>query len=78
MGYDLDSATYESMSNEPAGIKIMKKKKKAPRNEESDRPMILFIPLRNNFQDVLLRREGRGRWWSKGCMVLEMACHAPP
>jgi hypothetical protein len=38
MGYDPDSATYESASNEPAGpsgIKITKKKKKAPRNEES-------------------------------------------
>lgn len=31
--------------------------------------MIPFIPMRNNFQDALLRREGRGRWWSKGCMA---------
>ncbi|KAJ7126583.1 hypothetical protein C8R43DRAFT_1090313 [Mycena crocata] len=23
---------------------------------------------RNSFQDALLRREGRGAWWSKGCM----------
>ncbi|KAJ7185969.1 hypothetical protein C8R46DRAFT_880838 [Mycena filopes] len=38
--------------------------------------MLPFIPKRNEFQDGLLRREGRGPWWSKGCMsptCLEMA-----
>ncbi|KAJ6514716.1 hypothetical protein DFH09DRAFT_1332844 [Mycena vulgaris] len=52
----------------PAGIKVKKKKKKAPRNGESDHPMLAFIPQRNRFQDALLCREGRGPWWSKGYM----------
>ncbi|KAJ7180060.1 hypothetical protein C8R43DRAFT_871124 [Mycena crocata] len=30
--------------------------------------MKAFIKERNNFQDAFLRREGRGPWWSKGCM----------
>ncbi|KAJ7183998.1 hypothetical protein B0H12DRAFT_1040508, partial [Mycena haematopus] len=30
--------------------------------------LLPFIPLRNAFQDALLRREGRGPWWTKGCM----------
>ncbi|KAJ7439837.1 hypothetical protein FB451DRAFT_1344179 [Mycena latifolia] len=38
----------------PAGIKVKTKKKKPPRNLESD---------------GLLRREGRGPWWAKGCMA---------
>jgi hypothetical protein len=33
-----------------------------------DRPIIPFIRERNNLQDALLCREGRGPWWSKGCM----------
>ncbi|KAJ6527224.1 hypothetical protein DFH09DRAFT_1328189 [Mycena vulgaris] len=52
----------------PAGIKVKKKKKKAPRNGESDHPMLAFVPQRNRFQDALLCCEGRGPWWSKGCM----------
>ncbi|KAJ7248279.1 hypothetical protein B0H12DRAFT_985979, partial [Mycena haematopus] len=31
-------------------------------------PILPFIPMRNTFLDALLRREGRGTWWSKGCM----------
>ncbi|KAJ7795992.1 hypothetical protein B0H14DRAFT_2252854, partial [Mycena olivaceomarginata] len=30
--------------------------------------LILFIGKRNDFQDAFLRREGRGPWWTKGCM----------
>ncbi|KAJ7181651.1 hypothetical protein C8R43DRAFT_869903 [Mycena crocata] len=30
--------------------------------------MKAFIKQRNTFQDALLRREGRGPWWAKGCM----------
>ncbi|KAJ7169308.1 hypothetical protein C8R43DRAFT_876185 [Mycena crocata] len=31
--------------------------------------MLVFIRERNNIQDAFLRREGRGLWWSKGCMA---------
>ncbi|KAJ7173841.1 hypothetical protein C8R46DRAFT_893144, partial [Mycena filopes] len=30
--------------------------------------LLRFIRKRNNLQDALLRREGRGPWWTKGCM----------
>ncbi|KAJ7190917.1 hypothetical protein GGX14DRAFT_537939 [Mycena pura] len=50
-----------------AGIKI-KPKKKTARNLETDRQILPFIRVRNNFLDALLRREGRGPWWTKGCM----------
>ncbi|KAJ7493725.1 hypothetical protein FB451DRAFT_1020879, partial [Mycena latifolia] len=32
-------------------------------------PLLPFIPERNAFQDGLLRREDRGPWWTKGCMM---------
>ncbi|KAJ6591797.1 hypothetical protein DFH09DRAFT_1306514 [Mycena vulgaris] len=52
----------------PAGINVKTKKKKAPRNDETDHPILAFIPQRNDFLDGLLRHEGRGPWWTKGCM----------
>ncbi|KAJ7071719.1 hypothetical protein B0H15DRAFT_793414 [Mycena belliarum] len=30
--------------------------------------MLAFIPERMNYLDALVQREGRGPWWSKGCM----------
>ncbi|KAJ7870848.1 hypothetical protein B0H13DRAFT_2236440 [Mycena leptocephala] len=60
MGYDADDPMFDApvRAEGPAGIKITKKKRKAPRNADT----------RNSLLDALLRREGRGPWWSKGCM----------
>ncbi|KAJ7490197.1 hypothetical protein B0H11DRAFT_2229118 [Mycena galericulata] len=79
MGYspDDDGFLQPEAAEGPAGITVKAKKKKAPRNAESDRPMIPFIRLRNHMLDALISREGRGPWWSKGCMgegCLEINC----
>ncbi|KAJ7078697.1 hypothetical protein B0H15DRAFT_954377 [Mycena belliarum] len=68
-GDDVEMELETGPAEGPAGIKVKKKGKKAPRNLESDRPLLPFIPERNAFMDGLVRREGRGPWWSKGCMA---------
>ncbi|KAJ7030526.1 hypothetical protein C8F04DRAFT_1263825 [Mycena alexandri] len=71
MGYSADDEQFLLAGGAPegvAGIRIKKKSNKAPRNRSSDRPLLPWIHQRNSFQDALLRREGRGPWWPKGCM----------
>ncbi|KAJ7194745.1 hypothetical protein GGX14DRAFT_537360 [Mycena pura] len=82
MGYSPDDDIFMPGSAAPvpdsaSGITIKQKKEKARRYDESDRPILPFIRARNEILDGLVRREGRGPWWSKGCMALDcLSIHA--
>ncbi|KAJ7211675.1 hypothetical protein GGX14DRAFT_564905 [Mycena pura] len=56
LGYDLHDSMF-AMADEPSD---------AP---ASDHPILPFKRVRNTILDGLLRREGRGPWWTKGCMT---------
>ncbi|OJT12474.1 hypothetical protein TRAPUB_10982 [Trametes pubescens] len=46
-------------------------KSKAPRYQNSDQPMITWIPKRDLFLDELLRREGRGQFTADRCTSVQ-------
>ncbi|KAJ7113743.1 hypothetical protein C8R43DRAFT_1138589 [Mycena crocata] len=69
MGYEADDNTFSlpPVREGPAAIKI--KVKKAKRYENSDARVKSWIPLRDAYADALMKRQGRGPWWQKGCAV---------
>ncbi|KAJ7694097.1 hypothetical protein B0H17DRAFT_1199353 [Mycena rosella] len=69
MGFSDDNEMFEQepvVREGPAAIKVKTKKK---RYENSDHPVKTWIPERDNCLAGLLKREGRGLWWAKGCSL---------
>ncbi|KAJ7841679.1 hypothetical protein B0H13DRAFT_1910144 [Mycena leptocephala] len=70
MGFDsMDWAGPPIIAEGPAAVKI----KKAKRYENSDHPVKTWIPWHDIALDGLLRLEGRGGWWTHGCVQCQEA-----
>ncbi|KAJ7118695.1 hypothetical protein C8R43DRAFT_1091016 [Mycena crocata] len=66
MGYAPDDEGFaQPLKREgPAAIKV---KVKAKRYDDSDHRVKAWIPLRDSYADAMMKQQGRGPWWQKGC-----------